>query len=251
VKKYAKDPKMTVGSLDRQVLGLQGKLPKGKGVEYRLDEISYQQARNEMVRATTDLLRKEGVLGGGSGVGARKAAVSAPNTPAAPVNKNANAQNLMSQYGAKNVLADPKEPDAVKGNVVQPAVRPNSAVDGEYTVSFDPKEMGTAAGNFEGDLVDLNKRIAIKVGGAPAPGPANPPAGTGTVGQNNGNQAAGSHNNGTSSDSSTNGARNLANQPGSNQDIYAPSIPGAGDTPQTSFQQEPSGMAPATDGNGN
>ena len=67
---------------------------QGKSRDYKLDDVSYREARNEAVKATTDLLMKEGVLASGAGRGAtRKGAVK-------PKEDKGRAISLEQDFGA-------------------------------------------------------------------------------------------------------------------------------------------------------
>ena len=178
----AKDPaysKIAVGSLDPVLR--QKNLPKGQVVDYRLDEVSYEQARNQAVQATTDLLRKEGVLAGGSSNrGLKKAAIAA----AAAAKKAIAKIDPGSEYGARNVLKDPTGPGIdKKGNAVQPRTQANSTTAGDYTVSFKPSEIDSTTQDLQKLLVqtrqDSEKASAAAAGLPPppaAPAPKGPPA---------------------------------------------------------------------------
>lgn len=148
--KYA-NPKLTMGHLDPVIT--QKGFGKNKAPEYLLDRISYEQARNQAVAATTDLLRKQGVLGGGASRGAKGAIASAA---AAAKNKSTNKIDPASEFGAKNVLRTPVGPGIdKKGNLVQPAVQPNMATNGDYTVSFKPSELGKTTDDMQKNLTEI------------------------------------------------------------------------------------------------
>jgi hypothetical protein len=242
VKTYAKDPKMTLGSLD-PVIGAQGRVPKGKGLEYRLDEVSYEQARNQAVQATNDLLRKEGVLASGAGSGAKKSGILAPGASAADANKKNAAQTAASQYGAQNVLVDPKGPGIVKGNLVQPSARPNSAMDGDYTVSYKPEEMNQTAEDYQGYLLKLDNRVATEVGGAPAPGPTSAPTPVAGQGNHGGSGGAGSGSGGVGAAGSNVGPA-PASVSGPDGGLTMPAHPDGSMQEQGSFENPTSAAAP-------
>jgi hypothetical protein len=179
--------KRTMGSLD-PVMRQKG-VGKGKALEYRLDEISYEQARNQAVKATTDTLKKEGVLlGGASGAGHKKGAIGPTATAPKAVKHTADPN---ANFGAVNVLKTQTGPGIDKnGNAVQAPVLPIKGVDGEYTVLYKPAEVEKESDDFETLLDETNKGVqgsvtygqgsgppaAVQVGAktpaAPAPVPA-------------------------------------------------------------------------------
>jgi hypothetical protein len=211
------NPKQKLGAFDPVMF--QHGVQKGQALEYKLDEISYEQARNSAVLATRDLLVKNGILAGGGSAGGKKGNIAGQAVPQ-KTPKNQASGNVNANLGAKNVLKTPTGPGLDKnGNAIQAPVPPKSGVDGDYTVSYDPAEVGKASDDLESLLDETNKDVP----GSAAYAAANNGAGTGNgtgvgtgakVGDGNGGAAGGIGN--------TNGA---ANRSTAGEFLTAPKTP--------------------------